>query len=621
MPTQTSDWLDEATSKGSTKWLQQFISVQLPLLIEGVITSAEFADELESEFASRMLNTLKQQKNYRSNVVQAIKVVNSEHPAIALVAPTTEQYKQLNDEQKERVTDRETRFILPDALEMAVDKATRLLQSEEWSDVGAGLAVLIGRRISEILLSEFSLNTAWSLNFSQMSKKFAEESDIIIEIPTLAPAAPVLAAITKLQSCLAIADLKQNSPTPRQPKQAVNQLYSSAIAQKCAAYFSGLVPSRTDKDNLYTHIFRAVYATIAAHWYCPPSVPVHNYKAEIQGHFTMTAEGKKLHEFAARSNYDDYAISDGQGNRDGRLGIKLGHIEDLQVIMAFRKPEETAVMAQMADDDAEEEIVNEPEITEEREEEETTMTPEADTQKQATKRPQLYADDIDRLTTLMAQEGVTGATAELLHALLNAYEQQQQGQVETVGEVAQTFNWFTDEIDTLRAQILDLKTERDRLAARQPENTGLNELKTENAQLREQLRETTTQLNGIQALLGGGPSDVAPAQPTAAVQPVASPPTAKATTKTVAKSAAPTNDQIGSQTKIEGIIEDIIKWNTAQEDPDERLRISVAVVKALGGLVGASYQSAYYGCARGTTRCHRSHSWAVYDRQSTQCPC
>ena len=61
MPAQTLDWLDEATSKGSSKWLQQFIQTQLPLLVGGHINSAEFADELESEFASRMLNTLKQQ--------------------------------------------------------------------------------------------------------------------------------------------------------------------------------------------------------------------------------------------------------------------------------------------------------------------------------------------------------------------------------------------------------------------------------------------------------------------------------------------------------------------------------------------------------------------------------
>ncbi|NEQ48199.1 MAG: hypothetical protein F6K00_35230 [Leptolyngbya sp. SIOISBB] len=62
---------------------------------------------------------------------------------------------------------------------------------------------------------------------------------------------------------------------------------------------------------------------------------------------------------------------------------------------------------------------------------------------------------------LMAQEGRTGSPAELICALLNAYEslkgEQQSRQAETIGEVAHTFNWFTREIDTLRQQVSDLE--------------------------------------------------------------------------------------------------------------------------------------------------------------------
>jgi hypothetical protein len=61
-------------------------------------------------------------------------------------------------------------------------------------------------------------------------------------------------------------------------------------------------PGATPAMSLtYTHIFRAVYATIAAHWYCPPSVPEHQFKAEIQGHFSITQEGKRLPNYSARS--------------------------------------------------------------------------------------------------------------------------------------------------------------------------------------------------------------------------------------------------------------------------------------------------------------------------------
>ncbi|NEQ48198.1 MAG: hypothetical protein F6K00_33565 [Leptolyngbya sp. SIOISBB] len=37
-------------------------------------------------------------------------------------------------------------------------------------------------------------------------------------------------------------------------------------------------------------------------------------------------------------------------------------------------------------------------------------------------------------------------------------------------------------------------------------------------------------------------------------------------------------------------MQDIINWNTAQESNDTRLRISVSIIKALGSLVGATYQ-------------------------------
>ncbi|NER78821.1 MAG: hypothetical protein F6K42_04435 [Leptolyngbya sp. SIO1D8] len=677
----SSGWLDIAASKGATKWLRQFIYTYLKKLKQKQLSAEAFAKELDAELLSRMLNTPQQQKNYRSNVVQALKVLDPDHPAIALVALSTEQYRVLNDQQKERVADRETRYI--DDPEAIVSEAQKLLTSAEWSDVGASLAVLMGRRISEILLSEFSLRSPWSLSFSQMAKK-ADEEETTIEIPTLASAEVVLEAIQRLQNGLSIAGLKLRSLSTRDAKRVVNRRYSHAIAEKCEKHFSGLVPARSDKENLYTHIFRAVYATIATHWYCPPNVPEHQFKAEIQGHFTLSKEGKKLPNYAARSHYDDYAISDGQGNRDGRLGIKLGHVDDLQVIEVFRQePEEIKAKEEDTENATTETAEIEPtkievkekdsartttEVTETDPKEikakqedtestpaemtETTKTMEveegemADEEKQ-TRRPNVYADDIDRLSELMAQAGVTGTTAELFHALLNAHEtqqaQQQRGQTQTIGEVAQAINWFTGEIEILRGRIAALEKERDQLQqAQEPlqkqqlETDNLTALQEENALLKRKLHETQTQLDGIQALLGGNSKrakasetsqskdfvatkskdttvatkskDAAKTKPKDAVAKkpkdttVAKKPKDATKTKTMAakkveaKPGAATTentrqrDRGGSKAKVEGIVNDIISWNTAQEEPDKRLRISVAVIKSLGALVGATYQ-------------------------------
>jgi hypothetical protein len=584
--------------------LEQFLRRNLALLEKEQITPQEFANELEAEFASRMLDTPKKQKNYRSNVVQALKILDEQHPAIALVTLSTEEYRRLNDEQRGRVAQRETQYLHPDAVEALVKIAENLLDSDEWSDVGAGLAVLIGRRISEILLSKFSLKSPWSLNFSQMSKK-ADDTDITIEIPTLAPAENVLAAIKKLQSGLAIADLKKQGASSRQLKLAVNRRYSLAIAQKCDEYFQGLVPNRSDKDNLYTHIFRAVYATIAAHWFCPPQVPEHQYKAEIQGHFTITQDGEKLPNYAARSNYDDYAIGDGQGNRDGRLGLKLGQLPGLEVIEAFRDEpvEEIQIeVEEIAPDEADSELSDTAIDTEEVIQIVEEDPPMTKLQERSTKRPQVYADDLDRLHEMMAQEGVSGTTAELFCALLDAYETLKSGhqsrQSETVSEVAQTFNWFTKQIDALEAQKQALEQERDRLQIQKPDTEKVNHLQAENARLQRELAEAKQQLEGIYKVLGQPvPSSngfagatVPTPTPNPTPEPTATAAPTVTTTEISSESTTRQRDRSDSKTKVEAIVQDIINWNTAQPSNDTRLRISVSIIKALGSLVGATYQ-------------------------------
>jgi hypothetical protein len=330
------NWLDQAAACGSTKWLKQFIRSYLPQLKQQAIAPQEFEQSLTEELEARRLMSPAQQKNYRSNVVQAIKIMDPNHPAIALVGLSTEQYRELNDQQRGVLAERETQYLTHDQVDQLVEKATALLESSEWADVAAGLAVLIGRRISEILLSEFELKTAWSLTFSGMAKK-TNADGVTIEIPTLAPANRVIEAIRKLQQGLKIDDLKLNALSEREAKRQVNARYSGQVSKRVELHFSGLVPPRTGKDDLYTHIFRAVYAAIASFWFCPINIPPHKFKAEIQGHFKLTSDGRKLPNYAARSNYDDYAIADANGNRDGRLGIMLGTLSGLELLEVFKK--------------------------------------------------------------------------------------------------------------------------------------------------------------------------------------------------------------------------------------------------------------------------------------------
>lgn len=326
--------IESAAAHGSSAWVKNFIREYFSRLLSGNISSEDFAQAIDSEFAHRNLTTIKQQKNPRSNIVQALKSIDPNHTAIPLVALTAEQYSILSDEQQGITAERETQFIYPANVELAVAKAIDLLTSDDYADIAAGLAILIGRRIGEILLSDFVPNSEWTIDFGNMFKKKPADS-FILEIPTLAPATLVLAAIAKLQYIIDVEDIKRNdSISPKLAKQEVNKRYSAKVVTKCAAIYAGLIPPRTGKDNLYTHIFRAVYATIATHWYCPPKVPEHRYKAQIQGHVEYK-DGKFHPKYNSRSNYDDYAIGDGNGNRDGRLGIKLGLVPNLRVLKEF----------------------------------------------------------------------------------------------------------------------------------------------------------------------------------------------------------------------------------------------------------------------------------------------
>ena len=80
--------------------------------------------------------------------------------------------------------------------------------------------------------------------------------------------------------------------------------------------------------NLYTHLFRAVYATIATFWYCPAKVDPVEFRAAIQGHYALLDEHNPelRRSLAASRHYADFEIADKVVAHYGgkRKGIKLG---------------------------------------------------------------------------------------------------------------------------------------------------------------------------------------------------------------------------------------------------------------------------------------------------------
>ena len=158
------------------------------------------------------------------------------------------------------------------------------------------------------------------------------------EIPTLATADRVLAAIDHLKQVWSIDDLKALDLPDNHLKRRINARYAG-VPHACRQHFADLVPGREaendDGERLYTHLFRAVYAEIATYYYKPYWVPDHRFKAEIQGHFKLTEDGQKIPNYSARQNYDDYLIRD---RAPGMPGVKLG-MPGVQILKVFQKRE------------------------------------------------------------------------------------------------------------------------------------------------------------------------------------------------------------------------------------------------------------------------------------------
>lgn len=276
-----------------------------------------------------------QQKDYLCDVRNAIRVLDPDHPALEIVDFDTSTWIKINNRASDRLGERKTKFLNdPDAI---VKRATTLLGSYQWSEIAAGLAVVTGRRCTEVIkTAQFEYKSLYSVIFTGALKRGDEPVECVFEIPTLCEAQLVIKAIANLRSLL-------GEEIQNLSKRQVSSRYGRAVATKCDRYFDEFVPPREDKNNLYTHLFRAVYATIASYWYCPPTVPEIEFRAAIQGHYQIIDEKdpKLRRSIAAGRNYFDYRIADGHGNIDGRLGIKLS-LPDVEVIEEFRSSDSSS---------------------------------------------------------------------------------------------------------------------------------------------------------------------------------------------------------------------------------------------------------------------------------------
>jgi hypothetical protein len=326
---------------GKRSWLNDAIANEyLPFLDSlnddeaGRARAEEFNQTIRDSWAQRGLSTVAQQQSLMDTTRRSIKdQLGEKHFSLDYIKFSTEEYIELNNLKQGRVELKNEQIQFLDDPDAIVEKAIALLDSPEWSGMAAGLSVLTGRRSSEILsTARFVQCSDWSVTFTGALKRGGETQVLSFEIPTLAPAALVCQALDKVR--------KQLPDAAHLPPEQVNSQFGSAVIHQCDLHFQDLVPRREGKDNLYTHLFRAVYATIATFWFCPPRVNDVEFKAAIQGHYAILDEGdsERRRSLTASRHYSDYEIADSLIARYNgrRKGVRLGQV-GVQAISPFRE--------------------------------------------------------------------------------------------------------------------------------------------------------------------------------------------------------------------------------------------------------------------------------------------
>ncbi|MBD2088357.1 hypothetical protein H6F67_00505 [Microcoleus sp. FACHB-1515] len=315
---------------------------QLPDSEAGHQQAIDLAAQLRQSWVDRHFTQISQLQPLFDQTRSQIKAkFGADHFALKYFGLTTEEYTELNNQKLQRTADRNEDVKQIDQPDAIVAKAVALIEdSPHWFDLAAALAVLTGRRSSEILATaQFEKASQWSVRFTGALKRRGERQILSFEIPTLTTADRVIAALAKLRQQLPDAV----ALTPEE----INRKYGDRVVQACERHFAGLVPPR-GQDNLYTHLFRAVYATIATFWYCPSWVEPTEYKAAIQGHYAVLDETDPTlrRSLTASRHYADYEIADAVIAQAGgkRKGIKLGH-GGIQPIARFQRPDATAAPA------------------------------------------------------------------------------------------------------------------------------------------------------------------------------------------------------------------------------------------------------------------------------------
>ncbi|BCL77536.1 hypothetical protein ccbrp13_00020 [Ktedonobacteria bacterium brp13] len=340
----------KGTVRMTTRWLAERIDILLGQLAPlGHGQEEEIARICAQEIAAwRARPSIKKESTLRNpmtdtrNAIRerlAVTVTNRwlnpqtqqyEHLALQYMNFTEEEWIRIMGDSQERFQRRLEEQQLLEQPDVLVQQAEALLHGEQWYELALGLAIATGRRSTEILkTAKLYPKTLSTITFEGQLKK----RDLLMkpyEIPTLVPADLVLAAWKRLRALVDCSTLEHDE---------VNNRYGSVVRALANERLSGLIPLRSSKEFVTTHLNRCIYGRLCVYYFAPSHVPDITYMATIYGHYWSDGEEEDVQRnYQSTLHYYDYMIGDGHGQVDRRQGLRLGE-PGVEILEIFRPKE------------------------------------------------------------------------------------------------------------------------------------------------------------------------------------------------------------------------------------------------------------------------------------------
>ncbi|MGK7888060.1 MAG: protelomerase family protein [Leptolyngbyaceae cyanobacterium] len=360
-----------------------------------------------------------------------------------------------------------------------IQTAVKLLDSDDFRDVAAGLLALTGRRFSEIISKgTFEPTThPYILQFTgQLKKKLEAET---YTIATLSPAEEIIQSIATFRSHKRIKELAMLDPA------AINSRINSSVRERIQRAFqaTGTVPILDGEESVSAHNLRGVYAAVAIYLWCPPNQATHRFIQAHLGHVIGESELERRKNSRATQHYFHYYIVDNHHQALNQKGYMLQHyplppLTDAMPIPASR--EHDSVHNQQPDAATQ------------------TFTPEPNPT--STTETKAIAPSTPLETQPMTMPNPASTTPDPAPKPTHEAAMAQRHSDWSIAPLAQTIQWLQAKLDEAHTEIRELRAQ-----SSQPDAGEIQKLREENQRLQnenEQLRTELEPFNRLKQIMG-----------------------------------------------------------------------------------------------------------------------